>query len=82
MYEDNEILILKMIEEIKSLNKEISGLKYFIRNSCPFHDQLIDDDDYIPRFTLSRQYEDFCERYDFDLFRDDVIYLNQLRQIH
>ena len=81
IYEGSEILILKMIEEIKSLNKEIIGLKHYIRNNCPFNEQISDDEEFIPKFTLSRQYEDFCDSYDFDLFRDDVIYLNQIRQL-
>ena len=80
-YDDREILIFKMIEEIKSLNKEIMGLKHFIGQNIPFCEKLLYDDRCIPPFTSSKQYRKLIEKYDFDFFEDDPIYLNHIEQL-
>lgn len=81
-YDDREILIFKMIEEIKSLNKEIIGLKHFIRQNIPFCEKLSYEHRHIPSFTSGRQYRKLIEKYDFDFFRDDPVYLNHIEQLN
>lgn len=80
-YSNNEILIFKMIEEIKSLNEEMAKLKRFIENSIPFSDEMTGNDRIIPGFTRSRQYRRLVRKYDFDFFNDDPVYKGNIEKI-
>lgn len=80
---DEEILILKLVEEIKDLKRENIGLLYTFIHDFPFTevDMCVYLEDSFKKIRDDPAYRKFTARYGQDLFKDDRDYQRDISQL-